>query len=238
MSDVVLQFSWGTEMNRAAQSVREQLQTTFLPDDADKPLILRYDPNLDPVMRIALAQSSSTHQGGLDLLAIRHVAENQIKRRLEAMDGVASVRVRGGLEREVQVEVREDWMQARGITIEQVVNTLREENVNLPGGAILEGDHEYLVRTVGELLSTTEISEVSIRRSDGIRVPLSEIATISESHKDREVVSRLDGQEAVELEIFKAADANIVRLSEQIRERLGVVEQTPPRSGMPRGPPT
>ena len=238
MSDVVLQFSWGTEMNRAAQSVREQLQTTFLPDDADKPLILRYDPNLDPVMRIALAQSSSAHQGGLDLLAIRHVAENQIKRRLEAMDGVASVRVRGGLEREVQVEVREDWMQARGITIEQVVSTLREENVNLPGGAILEGDHEYLVRTVGELLSTTEISEVSIRRSDGIRVPLSEIATISESHKDREVVSRLDGQEAVELEIFKAADANIVRLSEQIRERLGIVEQTPRRSGMPRGPPT
>lgn len=238
MSDVVLQFSWGTEMNKAAQSVREQLQTTFLPDDADKPLILRYDPNLDPVMRIALSQSSAVNQGGLNLLAIRHVAENQIKRRLEAMDGVASVRVRGGLEREVQVEVREDWMQARGITIEQVVSTLREENVNLPGGAILEGDHEYLVRTVGELLSTTEIANVSIRRSDGIRVPLSEIATISESHKDREVVSRLDGNEAVELEIFKAADANIVRLSEQIQERLGVIEKDPPRPGMPRGPPT
>jgi HAE1 family hydrophobic/amphiphilic exporter-1 len=238
MSDVVLQFSWGTEMNKAAQSVREQLQTTFLPDDADKPLILRYDPNLDPVMRIALAQTSSDHQGGLDLLGIRHVAENQIKRRLEAMDGVASVRVRGGLEREVQVEVREDWMQARGITIAQVINTLREENVNLPGGAILEGDHEYLVRTVGELLSTTEIANVSIRRSDGIRVPLSEIATISESHKDREVVSRLNGNEAVELEIFKAADANIVRLSEQIRERLGVVERAPEGPGMPRGPPS
>ena len=117
MSDVVLEFAWGTDMNRAAQSVREQLQTTFLPDDASRPLILRFDPNLDPVMRIALKTDKPGSHGLMDL---RQMAETQVKRRLEAMDGVASVRVRGGLERQIQVDLREDWMAARGVSIDAV----------------------------------------------------------------------------------------------------------------------
>lgn len=236
MSDVVLEFAWGTDMNRAAQSVREQLQTTFLPDDADRPLILRFDPNLDPVMRIALSwEDGSTRANALQ--SIRKVAEREIKRRLEAMEGVASVRVRGGLEREIRVEVREGWMAARGVTIDQVSATLAEENVNLPGGAIIEGDHEYLVRTVGELLTVEDIKGIQIKRADGIQVPLTEVATVSAGHKDREVVSRLNGTEAVELEVFKAADANIVQLSRQIRQVLGVDAKVATQPGAPRGPP-
>ena len=221
MSDVVLEFAWGTDMNKSAQAVREQLQTTFLPDDATRPLILRFDPNLDPVMRIALAFKE---QKGQDLRTLRQAAKQQIKRRLEAMDGIASVRVRGGLEREIQVEVREDWLAARGVSLNQVTTALREENVNLPGGAILEGDHEYLVRTVGELISVEDIAAIEIRRDDGVQVPLTEIAHVREGNKEREVVSLLDGSEAVELEVYKSADANIVRLSQQVRARLGVGE--------------
>ena len=222
-------------MNRAAQSVREQLQTTFLPDDASRPLILRFDPNLDPVMRIALKTDKPGSHGLMDL---RQMAETQVKRRLEAMDGVASVRVRGGLERQIQVDLREDWMAARGVSIDAVTAALASENVNLPGGAILEGDHEYLVRTVGELLSVTDIQALRIKRADGVDVPLTELAEVREGHKDREVVSRLDGREAVELEVYKAADANIVRLSEAVRNRLGVDAQQASKPGRPRGPPT
>jgi HAE1 family hydrophobic/amphiphilic exporter-1 len=234
MSDVVLEFAWGTDMNKATQSVREQLQTTFLPTDAERPLILRFDPNLDPVMRIALYSDESSKYG---LMNLRKIAETQIKRRLEAMDGVASVRVRGGLEREIQVDLREDWMAARGITIDAVSSALAAENVNLPGGAILEGDHEYLVRTVGELLSVSDIKALQIRRSDGIQVPITELAIIKEGYKDREVVSRLDGQEAVELEVFKSADANIVRLSQAVKSRLGLSGSGEGHSGYSRGPP-
>jgi HAE1 family hydrophobic/amphiphilic exporter-1 len=241
MSDVVLEFAWGTSMDTAAQSVREQLQTTFLPDDASKPLILRYDPNLDPVLRIALAldpESTEVPAGPAGQMLLRQIAEQEIKRKLEAMDGVASVRVRGGLEREVRVEVKEAWLNARAVTIDQVIQTLRAENINVPGGAILEGDHEYLVRTVGELLSISEIGQLSVRRADGVRVPLSELANISEGHADREVISLLGGREAVELEVHKTADANIVRLSREVRERLGEAKQPEGQSGWPTGPPS
>ncbi len=234
MSDVVLEFAWGTDMNRAAQAIREQLQTTFLPEDASRPLILRFDPNLDPVMRIAL---TTDRPGTHSLTDIRQLAETQVKRRLEAMDGVASVRVRGGLERQILVELREDWMAARGVSIDAITAALAAENVNLPGGAILEGDHEYLVRTVGELLSVSDIQSLLIKRPDGVDVPLTELAEVRESTKDREVISRLDGREAVELEVYKAADANIVRLSEAVRKRLGS-DRTSGGPEQARGPPT
>ena len=231
VSDVVLEFRWGTDMDRAAQDIRERLQTTFLPQDATRPLILRYDPSLDPILRIALA--IDTEAEGLDdeaaLYLLRDVAEREIKRELEAMDGVAAVSVRGGLEREIRVEAREDWLAARGVSIDQLIQTLGAENVNIPGGAIRDGDREYLVRTLNEVRSVEEINALEIRRADGVRVPIAEVAQVREGHKEREVLSRLDAEEAVEVEVFKAADANIVAVARDILTVLGgTVEQELP----------
>jgi hydrophobic/amphiphilic exporter-1 (mainly G- bacteria), HAE1 family len=224
-SDVVLEFKWGTDMDRAAQDVRERLQTTFLPDDAERPLILRYDPSLDPILRISLSTDVAAvdgPRGDAALYLLRDLADNEIKRELEAMDGVAAVRVSGGLEREVLVEVHQDWLSARGVTIEQVTATLGSENVNLPGGGIRDGDQEYLVRTLNEVRTVAEIEQLEVRRDDGVRVPIGHVATVREAHRDREVISLLDGREAVELEVFKAADANVVKVAAQVASRLGI----------------
>ena len=222
VSDVVLEFRWGTDMNQASQDIRERLQTTFLPADATRPLILRYDPSLDPILRVALSLDPT--QTDLDdeaaLYLLRDVAERELKRSLEAMDGVAAVSVRGGLEREIRIEVREDWLAARKITIDQVISTLGAENVNIPGGAIRDGDHEYLVRTLNEVRSVEEIQALEVVRSDGVRVPIREVAQVQEGHREREVLSRLDTAEAVEIEIYKAADANIVVVARDILARL------------------
>lgn len=235
MSDVVLEFAWGTDMNEATQSVRERLQTTFLPEDAQRPLILRYDPAQEPILRLALAMDPDdldAAQGDKALYLLRDIAERDIKRALEAMDGVAAVRVRGGLEKEIRVEAREDWLAARGVTLDQLSQTLGAENVNLPGGAIRDGDHEYLVRTLNEVRTVAEIADLEIRRADGVRVALSDVATITEGHKDREVVSRLDGRDAVELEIMKAADANIVQIAGDLDAALnGTISMDGPKAG-------
>jgi HAE1 family hydrophobic/amphiphilic exporter-1 len=221
-SDVLLAFRWGADMPAAVQSIRESLQQANLPREADKPLILRYDPSLDPFLRLALSMEP-THAAAGDeasLFLLREVAERDLGRVLEGMDGVAAVRVRGGLEREIRVAVRQDWLAARSVTLEQVEAVLRAENVNLAGGSVLEGDTEYLVRTLNELRTLDEIRGLRIRRADGETIPLGEVAEVTLGHQERDVVAHLDGAEAVEIEIFKEADANVVSVARAVKEKL------------------
>ncbi|MSQ01739.1 MAG: efflux RND transporter permease subunit [Myxococcales bacterium] len=215
LSDVVLEFDWDTPMGAAMQDVRERLQTTWLPDGIERPLILRYDPSLQPILRVALT-------GGGSQLQQREVAEKEVKRRLEALDGVAAVSVRGGLERLVLVEPREDWLVARGVSLDQVRATLSAENVNVAGGLVREGENEYLIRTLNEFRSIDDVRELQVVRPDGARVRIGDVADVSEGHADREVVARLDGVEAVEIEVYKEADANLVQVARQVKAALSL----------------
>ncbi len=221
-SDVVLGFDWSTNMSAAAQSIREQLQTTWLPEGAGRPLLLRYDPSLEPFMRLAMSTDPEVLDLSPDkaLFKLREIAEEELKRRLEGMSGVAAVRVRGGLEREIRVAVREDWLAARRLTLASISSVLSAENVNLAGGSILEGETEYLVRTLNEYSTLEELRSLKIRRKDGVLVPLTDVAEISETSRERTVLSHLDGAEAVELEIFKEADANVVAVAESVHVAL------------------
>ncbi len=216
ISDVVLEFDWKTPMNGASQDLRERLQTTFLADGVGRPLILRYDPSLDPILRIAVSGKNSS------LLKLRDLSENELKRTLEAIDGVAAVSVRGGLERLVLVEPREDWLAARGVTIGQVSAALQSENVNVAGGIVREGDSEYLIRTLNEFRSLDDVRALEITRPDGARVTVGEVADVREGSADREVIARLDGKEAVELDVYKEADANIVTVARSVKAALEV----------------
>lgn len=223
-SDVILAFKWGTDMNVATQDVREKLQNVYLPDDVDRPLILRYDPTLDPILRVAIAYDSELTNdidGPKALSDLRTAAEIILKRELESFDGVAAVRVRGGYESEVQVNLHEDWLAARKLTIDNVIQTLQSENVNIPGGSIIEGEREYLVRTLNAFEDVEDIKNIRIRRADGIEVKLTEVADVSSNHKERSVFGRVNGQEAVELEIYKSADSNIVQVSKNLKTALG-----------------
>jgi len=276
LSDVILEFGWGTDIDQATQDVRERLQTTWLPDDAARPLILRYDPSLEPILRLALSTESeedwrareeyereearkkaekSKREAGLaallggprapaeadaeaeaplseyrpaTLFQLRELCEREIKPVLEAMDGVAAARVRGGLTREIRVEVREDWLAARGVTLEQIQAALVAQNVNVSGGSIREGDTEYLIRTLNQFTTVDELRDAEIVRPDGARVRLADVAAVREAHKDREVLSLLDGRPAVEIEIHREADANIVQVARAVKERLGIGREPPP----------
>ena len=148
------------------------------------------------------------------------MAEREIKRKLEALPGVAAVQVRGGLEREIQVRIREDWMAARKVSLGDIQSALSSENVNVAGGSIIEGNREYLIRTLNEFESVETIRSLKIRRSDGVLVPLLDLATVTSAYREREVYSFLNGEPAVELEVYKEADANIVAVASEVKYRL------------------
>ncbi|MEC7983926.1 MAG: efflux RND transporter permease subunit, partial [Myxococcota bacterium] len=213
LSEILLSFHWDTTLDNSIQDVRERIQRVFLSADIKRPLILRYDPSLDPIIRIALSSSQS-------LSELREIADRLIKRDLEALDGIAAVRIQGGQEREIQVLAQEDWMAARGISIDNIIQTLASENVNMPAGSILEGDREYLVRTLNAFTDIDDLKSLKISRSDGVKIPITEVAHIQEGYKERSIISRLNAEEAVELEVYKSADANIVQITNQLKARL------------------
>ena len=218
-SDIILEFEWDTDMNAMSQEIREKADRVWLPQDAEKPLLLRYDPSLDPIIRIGL-------HGPQDLYALRYLAEHDIKRELEALVGVAAVKIKGGLEEEIHVALNERQISVMGLDINQINNRLAQNNVNLPGGNLREGQVEYLIRTLNEFATVDEIAGLIVARQGNADVYLRDIAEVGRSHKDREIITRVNGRESVEIEIYKEADANIVAVAAGVRNALfGLPEQ-------------
>ena len=224
VSDVVLEFSWDTEMSEAIQDTLEKMDLVFLPPEAERPLILRFDPSLDPVLELSLSGRGRRFDGMESedaLRTVRRIAELQVRRALEPIKGVAAVRLRGGMEEEIHVLVDEERLRRTGLSIQTVIDRLRQENVNVAGGTLKEGRTEYMVRTLNEYQNLEQIADTVVARSEGREVRLRDIAQVEMSHKEREILTRTDGGESVQIDIYKEADANMVALSKRVRERLG-----------------
>jgi len=221
-SDVILEFTWDTDMDDANQDVLEKLDAIepLLPEEVKQPLILRYDPTLDPVLTLSLSGTGSRFAGIPGLKFLRRISERDVRRVLEPVDGVAAVKVKGGLEEEIEVEVDEDALRRTGIGISTVIARLQAENINLAGGALREGITRYLVRTVNEFTSLEDIRATVITSREGRDVRLRDIGRVISGYKDRDVITRVDGHEAVEIEVYKEADANIVEMADRVRERI------------------
>ena len=218
VSDVILEFSWRTNMDFAALDVREKLDVLQLPLDADKPILLRYDPSTDPIMRVSVSGSS-------DLSGIRYLCEEFVKSDLESIDGVAAVRISGGFEEEIHVELDEQKLASLGVSIQEVTTRLGQENINLTAGTLQEGESKYLVRTLNEFQDVEEINDVIVAQKNGVPIRLSDLGSAYSGYKERKVITRINGEESVEIAVFKAADANTVTAAAQVRARLEELEQ-------------
>lgn len=218
VSDVVVEFSWKTDMDFASLDVREKLDLVNLPLDADKPILLRYDPSTDPIMRISV-----TGQAGL--ASLRYFCEEFVKPELESIPGVAAASVTGGLEEEIFVELDEKRLTSLGISIQDVTSRLQQENINLTGGTLREGESKYLVRTLNEFQEVSDIREISIGLRGGVPVRLADVGNVFTGYKERQIITRVDGQESVEIAIFKAADANTVTAAQAVRTALSELDE-------------
>jgi HAE1 family hydrophobic/amphiphilic exporter-1 len=215
VSEVTLEFAWGTSMDLAALDVRERLDVLRLPVDAERPLLLRFDPALDPILRIGLS-------GEDDLVRLRLLAEERVQRALERIEGVAAVVVSGGLEEEIQVQIDERRLSNLGLSMNLLLNRLAEENVNLTGGRLREGQTEFLVRTVNEFLRPEDLEQVVVDSSQGAIVRIVDVARVVKGHKERDVITRINGRESVEVAVYKEGGTNTVKVSDAVR--AGFVE--------------
>ncbi len=219
-SEVTLEFASSTRMDLASLSVHEKLDLVTLPRESRRSAILRFDPSLDPILRVRLA-------GGGNLQRLRRIADRTVKSDLEGVAGVAAVRIAGGEEEEIQVDVDAGRLSAVGLTLADVTQRLSEENVNVAGGSLTDGQSEYLVRATNQFLTPEEIGQVILAsRPDGV-IRLSDVARVARGARDRDVIARVGGTEAVEIAIYKEGDANTVTVARAVKEKLKKLELPP-----------
>jgi len=223
-SDVVLEFEWGSDMDMASLNVREKLDILQLPLDVKKPVLLRFNPSLDPIMRFALKPATE----GADLKSIRNYAEEEVKRKLEAINGVASVKLGGGLEQEIHVAIDQHKLAHHQLDVSFIINRLRDENVNLAGGRVKDKSQDYLVRTINQFKDLNDIRELIVKHDGNRIIRLSDVATVSDSHKERDSITQVNGSEAIEVAIYKEGDANVVQVSDSVNFRLNKITESLP----------
>ncbi|RLK53509.1 HAE1 family hydrophobic/amphiphilic exporter-1 [Stenotrophomonas rhizophila] len=164
-SDVVLEFAWGTNMDQASLEVRDKMEALNLPLEAKSPVLLRFNPSTEPIMRLVISAKTdpaSDAEAVRQLTELRRYADEDLKKKLEPVTGVAAVKVGGGLEDEIQVDIDQQKLAQLNLPIDTVIKRLKEENINISGGRLEEGSQRYLVRTVNQFADLEDIRNLLV----------------------------------------------------------------------------
>ncbi|HVJ90395.1 MAG TPA: efflux RND transporter permease subunit [Labilithrix sp.] len=225
MSTTVILFKLGVDIQDAATQVRERVaQTRYkLPSEVKEPSIARFDVAASPVLTYALSG------GGRSLPETAQFARDVIKPALEQVEGVASVEVKGGAEREVHVELDHAKIDALQLSPLAVLQQLKAQNLNVPAGHYEEGVREISVRTVGDLKNVDEIRDIIVATSaDGSSVRLSDIATVEDGHQELRTRIRVNGEPAVAFDVVKQSGTNTIAVNDAVKVKLAQIEKTFP----------
>ncbi|MDF3126298.1 efflux RND transporter permease subunit [Rheinheimera sp. 1928-s] len=227
-SDVIMEFEWGSDMDLAGLEVREKIDVLYLPLDVKKPLLLRFNPNLDPVVRLALSRDEKNDLTPAQLVSLRTFAEEDLRRRLESLSGVAAVRPDGGLTQEIQILIDNEKLSQLKLDISTINQRLKEQNINQAGGRLETGSNDYLVRTINQFASLDEIRNLYISKVGESQIRLSDIAEVRDSFVDRQSITYVHGKEAIEISIYKEGDANTVQVAKTVTAKLADLQKNLP----------
>ena len=218
-SSIIAEFETSVNLDEALQKIREKvdLAKTELPAEAEDPSIFEFSFSEIPIMQVNLA-------GQYDLVRLKEVGQ-ALQDRIEQIPSVLRVEVRGGLEREVKVDVQLDRLQFYDLSINDVIDAIRNENVNIPGGSIDVGSFTYLVRVDGEFDDPTAIDDLVIEAESGRPVYVRDVATVEFGFQDRTSFARLDDSPVVTLDIIKRSGYSIIETSDMVK--VAVLEMEP-----------
>ncbi len=223
-SQVRVSFVWGTDLDGAVSDLREKLDgiRDDLPREAKVPVISKYDVNASPIMYIGIAAD-------MDEIALRTLVENQIRYRLERVAGVAAAEIRGGLEREIHVNLLIDKLRALNVSPAQIERALNAENVDLPAGHIDRAQVEMTVRTLGQFTNLEQIRNSVVALWRGTPIYLRDLAVVEDSYREIDHKVRINGRGAVIVSLLKQPNANTVEVVDRVRAEIERINQDWPR---------
>ncbi|MGC9311475.1 MAG: efflux RND transporter permease subunit [Sediminispirochaetaceae bacterium] len=235
-SMIMLEFSYGTDMAEAANSVRDNLEYIkgYLPQDSNTPMIFKFDPSMIPIMGLTLSGKRTPAE-------LRQIAEDIVQPRVEQVEGVALTSLSGGRDRIIRVEIPQNRLEAYGLTLTQVANMMRGQNVQISAGSITEGSKNYLILTSGRYDSIDQIKNTVISYKGGAptsmiaatetvkTVRLRDIANVFDGYRDPESLVYINGEPGVQIIVQKQSGTNSVQTVERVRERLERINREVPQ---------
>ncbi|MBN1102647.1 MAG: efflux RND transporter permease subunit, partial [Deltaproteobacteria bacterium] len=217
-------FTWGTDLDAAANDVRDRLDRVAprLPEDVDRPTLRKFDLASFPVMLLGV----SSH---LDPVRLRRLIDDHVKYRIERLPGVASLDVQGGVDREIHINLLADKIKALGLPLDYIVSTVKAENVNLPAGSLERGNLEVMIRTPGHYNSIEEIRDTVIAVRQGVPIQIKDVARVEDSWLKQTRLVRVNGVPGVRMAIYKQSGMNTVEVAEKAREEIEKINRDFPQ---------
>ncbi len=220
---VGIRLDWGTDMDQAALEIRDKIDLVrgFLPSEVKTPRVFKMDPNSFPIMSFALS--------GTDLSEMKRVAKDIIEPRLERVEGVASVYVTGGREKEIKVILNQSRLQAYGLTAGQVAQAIGAENLSGTAGSVSRGSSDLDVRVIGEYKKAGDLEDVLIGLPGGGSVRLGDLAEIRDDYKTTTQLSYVNGKPSVGLMVMKETGSNTVQVANRVQKAVAEIQSELPR---------
>ncbi|MBN2301871.1 MAG: efflux RND transporter permease subunit [Lentisphaerae bacterium] len=214
-SNVRITFSWGTDLDAAANDIRDRLDRVIprLPDEADRPTLRKFDLASFPIMMVGASSR-------LDPVVMRKIIDDQVKYRIERVPGVAALDVWGGQEREIHVRLDPDKIKALGISLDVLIKHIEAANVNLPAGNLEAGNYEMVVRTPGEYTNLDSLRETTVAIREGVSVRLKDVADIEDSWRKITRIVRFNGEPGIRMSVNKQSGKNTVQVARNVREEI------------------
>jgi HAE1 family hydrophobic/amphiphilic exporter-1 len=223
VSTVTLRFEWGEKIDESINDVRERIDLIreLLPEEADNPIIFKFDLSMIPISIIAFTAEESYPD-------LQDIVDDEIVDPLKRVDGVASVTAGGGLIRQIRVDIDRDKLAALDLSVTQLNQALAAQNISTPGGNIKSGYKDYLLRTPEEFSSPEEVAEVVIARRNGIPVRLKDVADVRDFFKERTFEVRMNSKKAMAIFIQKQSGKNTVEVARAVSEKLEQLKKNLP----------
>lgn len=224
VSVIMIEFEWGTNLDFAAQDVRDQigLYRNYLPEEATDPLVVKFSMSQMPIIFYGITAEIPTFK-------LKELIEDEVVGRLERIDGVASAQVFSMEIREILVDVDKAALESRSLSMDQILLALRMENLNLPAGHIVERHSDFLVRTLGEFKTLDDIRNTIIgATSNAEPIYLRDIADVKDTIKDTRFIARIQGQNGIFLIISKRSGANTVIATKAVKKELVKIRESLP----------
>ena len=219
-SQVRVSFGWSKDLEVAVSDVRAKIDRIRddLPAAAEAPVVSKYDVNASPIMFIGVS-------GKMDPVALRTFVDREIRYRLERVAGVAAADIRGGLEREIHVNLSLDRLKAFELSTDQVIRALRAGNINLPAGSLSRAHLEVSVRTLGEFNNLDQLRNTVVANRGGTPIYVKDLGRVEDSFKELDHAVRIHGSHAVVISLRRQPSANTIAVADRVKGEIQAINQ-------------